>query len=126
MEESNELIHTWIFQQCLGHNSPVSNEALFLLWLLLLFKGLFWPYLLQLYLFFSRELLHQVITSLGWRLILVAGVEIYSVSEKYSFILLLLFFFKKYRYMLAISTQHCIGGFSWCSKGKKTRKRKKD
>lgn len=100
-------------------------RLLLLLWLLLLLKDLFWPYLSSFVCFsVKRELLHQVITSLGWRLILTFNwCGIYSVPEKFSIILL--FKKKTYKYMLAMSTQHCIGGFSWCNKARKQERKKK-
>lgn len=46
MEESSELIHTWIFQQCLGHSSPsVSNEAPITAVVTFIIQHPFWPYL---------------------------------------------------------------------------------
>ena len=56
MEESNELIHTWIFQQCLGHSSPsVSNEAPIPAVGTYIIQGPVLALSFQLYLFFSRE-----------------------------------------------------------------------
>lgn len=81
-------------------------RLLLLLWLLLLLKDLFWPYLSSFVCFsVERELLHQVITSLGWRLILTFNwCGIYSVPEKFSIILL----FKKKHTNICLLCLHSI------------------
>lgn len=56
MEELNELIHTWIFQQCLGHSSPsVSNEAPITAVVTFITQGPVLALSFQLCLFFSKE-----------------------------------------------------------------------
>lgn len=117
-------LHIRIFQQCLTHSSPsVSIGAPVTAVVTFIIQGPVLALSFQPYLVFCLSSRGISSTRSGFpqgghRFFTFNWCGLYSMPEKYS-IIVVIKKKKKYKHMLATSTQHCTGGFSRCNKARK-------